>query len=417
MVDGNHSGSEYRAVNSCLMFVPSALGREFYTVEALARDGELADAQNAMAAAGGSQCGYCTPGFVMSLFAEQYRPNRVGACDPHALGGNLCRCTGYRPIRDAALSLGPAPAGFFRERLAQPAPALEPVEYSVEQNSEQLRFERPDRLAECFRLAAQYPEARWICGATDLAVESSLRFRRWPHLISLEGVAELRSFSEEGERVTIGAALPLSDLERQWSGRPPAVNEWLRLFASPPIRNRATVGGSLATASPIGDSAPLLLAMNASLTLASVKGERTIPLSSFFTGYRQTVLAPGELIRAIEVPQPLPSFLRFYKASKRRMDDISTVAAGLSIDWDAAGRVASARFAFGGVAPTPLRVFDAEEAALGQPWNEATVARVQRELDRVLRPIDDHRGSARYRLALAKSLLEKYYWEWRGAAA
>ena len=196
MLEDHGGGCAYRAVNSCLMLAPMAADREIYTVEALAARGELAEVQKAMAAAGGSQCGYCTPGFVMSMFAEQYRPGRVGACDPQRLGGNLCRCTGYRPIRDAALSLGPAPEGALRERLSLPAPRLEPVAYSAEDAV----FERPGSLDECFAIAAAHPEARWISGATDMGVESNLRFRRWPRLVSLEGVAELREFLPEQRR-------------------------------------------------------------------------------------------------------------------------------------------------------------------------------------------------------------------------
>jgi len=407
MVANRGAGSAYQAVNSCLMFLPGAVDREFYTVEALAHDGELCEAQQAMAAAGGSQCGYCTPGFVMSLFAEQYRPDREGPCDPHALGGNLCRCTGYRPIRDAALGLGPAPAGFFKDRLSQAAGELNAVDY----RNHGSRFERPRTLEECLAITSRDPGAKWVAGATDLAVESNLRFRRWQRLISLEGVDALREFSETAEGVRIGAALPLTEIERQWRDAPAAVREWLRLFASPPIRNRATLGGNLATASPIGDSAPLLMALGASVRVSSIRGERTIPLSSFFTGYRKTKLEAGELIRAVEMPKPFPSLIAFYKASKRRMDDISTVAAGLSLDQDKAGRIERAVFAFGGVGPRPLRIFAAEDAAIGQMWNEATVARVQREVRRGIAPISDHRGSAAYRVALAEKLVEKFFQE------
>lgn len=406
-------GSEYRAVNSCLMLAPMAAGHEIYTVEALAADGKLAEVQQAMAAGGGSQCGYCTPGFVMSLFAEHYRPGRVGPCDPHELGGNLCRCTGYRPIRDAALSLGPAPAGRFLDRLSQPAPRLEAVEYETLG----ARFSRPTSIEQCLSLLGEDPDARLISGGTDLVVESNLRARRWPHLIALEAIAELREVSEDASSVTIGAALPLNEIAMRWSGAPEVVLQWLRLFASPPLRNRATLGGNLATASPIGDGAPLLLALDARLHLVSQRGLRTIPLSSFFTGYRQTLLAPAELIAAVEIPKPLPEFVRFYKVAKRRMDDISTVAAAMAMDWDSSGKITRARFAFGGVAATPLRALAAEEVNLGQRWNEAAVERAQAALDRTIDPIGDHRGSAEYRLAVSKSLLAKFLWERREAAA
>ncbi len=259
MVADEAGGSAYRAVNSCLMLAPMAAGREIYTVEALAARGELCEVQKAMAAAGGSQCGYCTPGFVMSMFAEQYRPGRVGACDTAALGGNLCRCTGYRPIRDAALSLGPAPEGALRDRLSLPAPALEPVTYA--RGRFDLREARDTGGMLCNRGRAS--GGAWISGATDMGVESNLKFRRWPYLVSLEGVAELREFEETRDCVRIGAALSLTEIALRWSSAPPVFHDWLLLFASPPIRNRATLGGNLATASPIGDSAPLLLALDA----------------------------------------------------------------------------------------------------------------------------------------------------------
>jgi xanthine dehydrogenase small subunit len=412
MVSGNGSGSQYKAVNSCLMFVADAVDREFVTVEALAEGDRLAEAQQAMAANGSSQCGYCTPGFVMSLFAEQYRSGRTGPCDLHALAGNLCRCTGYRPIREAAESLGPAPQDRFSQRLREPAPALRPLLYL----HSGARFERPATLPECLSVFSRHPSARLVAGATDLAVESSLRFSRWSHLISLEAIALLRQFEENDERIRIGGALPLSEIGAQWTTAPPAVGVWLELFASPPIRNRATLGGNLATASPIGDSAPLLLALDASLVLASIEGSRTVPLAEFFTGYRKTELRRGEMIRAIEVPRPYPGFTRFYKAAKRRFDDISTVAAALSMDLDANRRVRRALFAFGGVAPTPLRAREAEDAAMGRAWNEDTLAAVCWELERALAPIDDHRGSAAYRKAMAQSLVAKFYFEWKERA-
>jgi xanthine dehydrogenase small subunit len=405
--------SEYRAVNSCLMLAPMAVGHEIYTVEALAADGKLEEVQQAMAAAGGSQCGYCTPGFVMSMFAEQYRPGRIGPCDPHELGGNLCRCTGYRPIRDAALSLGPAPASDFLDRLSRPAPRLEAIEYQTAES----RFSRPTTVQQCLSILADDPDARLISGGTDLVVESNLRARRWPHLVSVEAIAELREFSESASSVTIGAALPLNEIALHWRNAPEVFLCWLRLFASPPLRNRATLGGNLATASPIGDGAPLLLALDAKVRVISQRGKRTIPLASFFINYRRTELAPGELIAAIEIPQPLPEFVRFYKVAKRRMDDISTVAAAMAMDWDASGRISRARFAFGGVAAVPLRATLAEEAITGRRWNDDAVERAQAALDRTLAPISDHRGSADYRLAVAKSLVAKFLWERREAAA
>jgi xanthine dehydrogenase small subunit len=404
MVAADEGRSAYRAINSCLMFVPMAAGREIYTVESLAERGELAEVQQALAAAGGSQCGYCTPGFVMSLFAEQYRRDRRGPCDPLSMAGSLCRCTGYRPIRDAARAVGTPPPGFFRERLDRPSSALEHMAVAG--------FSRPSTVADCVSALQLNPGARLVAGCTDLGVESNLRYTRWPQLVSVEAVRELHEFVETDTSVRIGAALPLTDIERRWHQAPPVVREWLTLFASPPIRNRATLGGNLATASPIGDAAPLLLALDAAVHIAGPRGRRAIPLASFFTGYRQTVLSPDEILTTVEIPKPLLG-ARFYKVAKRRLDDISTVAAAMAVDRESSGRVRRARFAFGGVAASPVRVRDAEEAVIGQPWNESSIERVQRALDRTLTPLGDHRGSREYRREVSKSLVEKFWMESR----
>jgi xanthine dehydrogenase small subunit len=407
MVKGNNGGSAYCPVNSCLMLLPMAAGQEFYTVEALAGHNGLAAVQQAMVEHGGSQCGYCTPGFVMSLFAEHYRPGRTGPCDPQAMAGNLCRCTGYRPIRDAALSLGPAPADSFRERLSRPAPEVGPAMFELQSAS----FHRPGTLDECLALLAASPDAHVVAGATDLAVESNLRGRRFSGLVSVEALSELRTFRETDDEVELGAALTLSEIEARWKNAPTVLHHWMELFASPLIRNRATLGGNLATASPIGDAAPLLLAFDAQLRIARANGQRTIPLASFFRAYRQTALASGELLVSVHLPKPFPQHVRFFKVAKRRMDDISTVAAAFAADLDPAGRITRARLAYGGVAPVPLRVVQAEEVLRGRAWDEFAIQRAQQILEQTLQPISDHRGSAAYRLALAQSLLKKFWWE------
>ncbi len=405
LVSPRAGAASFEAVNSCLMFLPMAAGREIYTVEALAPSGVMSSAQAAMAAAGASQCGYCTPGFVMALVAEQYRVGREGPCDPLALAGNLCRCTGYRPIRDAALSLGPAPAGPFLDRLARSVPALTTISCDG--------FVRPDTIDACVALLTTHTDAKVVSGGTDLGVESNLQDRRPPLLVSLEAVDELRTFSIESDRVVIGAALPLAEIDRLWHDAPPAVRAWLTRFGSPMIRNRATLGGNLGTASPIGDGAPLLLALDAVVHAAGPRGRRRTPIAEFFRGYRDTVLARDEIITAIELPLPLPRTLAFYKVAKRHLDDISTVAAALAVDSDDRGRVTRARFCFGGVAPVPLRVTQAESAVAGAVWDEAAVHRVQQVLDATLTPLSDHRGSREYRLEVSKALVHKFWWEHR----
>jgi xanthine dehydrogenase small subunit len=397
MVRPDGAGSTYVPVNSCLLFLPMCAGQEVWTVEALANGGPLAPAQQAMVDNAGSQCGYCTPGFVMSLFAEQYRR---GACDAHALSGNLCRCTGYRPIGDAARALGDPPSGHFRDRMAQPAPGFSSVDSDG--------FSRPLTLAECFDRMAQHPGARLIAGGTDLGVESNVRLRRYPHLISVEAIPELREFRDSANAVEIGAARTLSEIDVPH----PVWREWTDLFASTLIRNRATLGGNLATASPIGDGAPLLLALDARVRIAGASGERIVPLDEFFLAYRQTALRPGELLRSVILPKPLPPVARFFKAAKRRMDDISTVAVCIAVRADGATRLG-----YGGVAATPVRAREAEAALADGGWSESALRRAQEILARTLRPISDHRGSAEYRLALSQSLLEKFWWQRREGIA
>jgi xanthine dehydrogenase small subunit len=405
LVSSGPLGARYEAVNSCLVALPSVADREVYTVEALARNGELSPAQAAMAKAGGSQCGYCTPGFVVSMFAQHY----CGTRDPHALGGNLCRCTGYRPIRDALQSLGPAPAGYFLDRLSQPVPGLEAFDYQTPAG----RFSRPGNLRDCLELAASDPSVRFLAGNTDLGVLTNLRDQRFAHLISLEGIAELREFREDESAVEIGAGLTLTEIGERWDSAPEVFRQWLKLFASPLIRNRATLGGNLATASPIGDSAPLLLALDAEVRLASIGGERVVPLAAFFHGFRVTELRRGELIRSIRIPKPLPERIKFYKVAKRGLDDISTVAAGISVRSDG-----SVRIGLGGVAAVPLRALDAERALEGGFGSTEARERAKDVLRRTLRPIGDHRGSAKYRLAMAQTLLDKFWMEeLRGGAA
>lgn len=395
--------SKYVPMNSCLLLLPMVAGQEVYTVEALATTEGMCEVQRAMAEGGGSQCGYCTPGFVVSLFAEQYRPGRIGPCDPHSMGGNLCRCTGYRPIRDAALSIGPAPDDAFRARLTSCAPSTTPFATNG--------FHCPRTISECLQLMAANPGARYVAGATDVAVESNLRDLRWPLLVSTEALAELQVFTETASEIEIGAGLPLSEIELRWQDAPPAFKEWFPLFASPLIRNRATLGGNLATGSPIGDAAPLLLAFDAALNITGQAGARQVQLSDFFLGYRKTHLAPGELLVSITIPKPLPHQARFYKVAKRQLDDISTIAACFALDCNEGGKIERARITYGGVAATPIRVTVAEELLVGMPWNQQTVEQAQALIATELKPLDDHRGSAAYRLAMAKSLLAKFWFE------
>jgi xanthine dehydrogenase small subunit len=266
-----------------------------------------------------------------------------------------------------------------------------------------------------FDALARCPDATLIAGGTDLMVLANQRLQRWSCLISLEAVAELMQLEASADEIVLGAGLPLSDIELHVKSERIAdaalLRQLLPLFSSRLIRNRATLGGNLATASPIGDAAPALLALDADLRLVSTDGERRLPLREFFSGYRQTRLSPQEVIVSVHIRRPLPRLQRFYKVSKRVLDDISTVAAAFALDLDDDGRIARLRVAYGGVAATPLALPAVERLALGKPWDPATLQLLADATAREGTPLTDHRGSAAYRRAMMSSLLWKFYSE------
>jgi xanthine dehydrogenase molybdopterin binding subunit/xanthine dehydrogenase small subunit len=407
----------WRAINSCIALLPMFAGRELLTVEGLARDGELHPVQSCMVKHYGSQCGYCTPGFVMSMFEGYHRGDlREHWQVADQLCGNLCRCTGYRPIRDAALEAfrsaeGSAPAeprhsmGAWADESHGSAEA-EPSEH-VDYRAGAEAFFRPTSLGELFALKREFPEAQLVAGATELGVLINKRFQHYPQLISTEAVAELREIRATDEDWHLGSAATLTQIEEALAHEFPSFDRMLWLFASRQIRNRATLGGNLATASPIGDSAPVLLSLGGTLVLASENGERRIPLAAFFTGYRQTALQPGEIIKTVIIPRAPGRRAEFFKVSKRREMDISIVAAAFCVETDSSGVVTHARLAFGGVAATPARAKRAEQAALGKTLADSWPS-VAAALCAEFAPIADLRGSAEYRRELIVSLWEKF---------
>ena len=405
----------YRAINSCIALTPMFAGREVLTVDGLAgAGGVLHPVQAQMVDHYGSQCGYCTPGFVVSLFEAYYRP---GCQEPAQISdqlcGNLCRCTGYRPIRDAALAAlshrdaaAPADDPFLR-RLREPV--APPAELDYAAGAE--RFFRPVSLAGLFALLQRHPSARLVGGATEIGIELNKKFKPCPLLISTEGVPELTRITSTPAAWHLGSAATLTAIEEALAGEYPSLAKMFRVFASRQIRSRATLGGNLATASPIGDSAPALMALDAALVLVSPAAERTVLLADFFTGYRQTVLRPDEIIREVVVPRGVaPGLARredFLKVSKRRELDISIVAAAFCVDCDSAGIVRRARLAYGGVAASSQRARRAEAALEGKSLAAAAPA-VAEILRGEFKPIDDARSGAEYRRGLVVSLWNKF---------
>ncbi len=394
-----------RSVNSCLAFVHAFAGREIRTVEGIGKADAPHPVQSAMVACHGSQCGYCTPGFIASMTEAWHSdgtPDQAAISD--RLCGNLCRCTGYRPIREAmgkALLERESKAAWdawLKPGEAVPPPASSHVGDGL--------FLRPATIGDAIAFKKQHPGAVFVAGATEVAVLVNKQHLRPAVMISLDGIRELAVIRRYEDVWEIGAGARLTDLQDALCGEYPALDEMFRWFASRQIRHRATLGGNLATASPIGDSAPVLMVLDAVLLLVSPEGEREVAIEEFFTGYRRTVLRPDELIRAIRIPRGVAGRTAFFKVSKRREMDISIVSAGIRVATDAAGLVTEARLAFGGVAAMPQRATAVEVAMIGRPL--AGHEDVLELLESAFTPLSDVRGSAAYRQAVVRGLFEKF---------
>lgn len=421
--EGADGKPHYQAVNSCLIPLGSVAGRQVYTADGIAQCripksplvkepvtlDQLHPVQAAMVETGGSQCGYCTPGFIMSLFAAYYN----GGPDDLSVEGNLCRCTGYIPIRRAAaIVAAETPQDSFSEQLVSASTELSPLAYMGHEE----QFYRPDSLAEVLELLQQHPNATLVAGATDLGLEMSWHRQHYPILISLEAVAELKQVQNTADFVDIGAAVPLSLIETNLHGIFPSMDEMIHWFAARQVRNRATLGGNIGTASPIGDLPPVLLSLDATLKLAGPSGERVMPLADFFVGYRQTQLQAGEVIVSVTIPKATTPgtdrrLAQSYKIGKRGTDDISIVAAAFLVDVDANNQILHARLGYGGVAATPARATEAEAFLVGKPWNHSTIQSVKPILQDAFTPLTDLRGSAEYRKRLVVNLFEKFFSE------
>ena len=407
---------KFRAVNACLVFAPMLDGRALFTIESLKRDSELHPIQQAMVAYHGSQCGFCTPGFVMSLYAHQ----RSGAATDSpslkdALAGNLCRCTGYGPILAAGQVMGADPQAAGVEALAI---ALEGIQSDVPLEIEHKgrRFLAPRTIEQLSRFVQIEPEATILAGGTDVGLWVTKQHRDLPTVISINEVAELRSVEDLGDSVRIGAAVRYIEAEAILGDLHPEFGELLRRLGGLQVRNVGTVCGNIANGSPVGDMPPALIAAGASLALRKGEATRTVPLEAYFLAYGIQDRQPGEFVEAVIVPKiPANQIFRIYKLSKRFDQDISALCAGISIDLEA-GDVANARVAFGGMAATPKRAKACETALTGQPWTEATVRAAANALAQDFQPIDDMRASAAYRLKAAQNLLIRAFLE-SGATA
>jgi len=421
-------GVRVRAINSCIQFLPTLDGKELITVESLrGKDGTLHPVQQAMVDCHGSQCGFCTPGFVMSMFAlYKNNPQPSRRHIDEALAGNLCRCTGYSPIIKAANDMyrlastrggksdwlsapcGEASSSATRERAVR-LRLLERTQ-SLKIEHEGRKFFAPRTVSELAALAAEHPDATILAGGTDVGLWVTKQLRELGTVIYTGNVAELKNLSDNGTCIEIGAAVTLTDAMPAILAHYPELEELMLRFASPPIRNAGTLGGNIANGSPIGDSMPALLVLDAQLVLRHGEKRRELSLGEFYLGYQKTGRAPGEILEQVRIPLPGTSAVRSYKVSKRFDQDISAVCGAFRVKLDGA-RIAEARVAYGGLAAVPSRAAGMEHILEGAEWNEQTARDAMAALDHDFEPISDMRASSAYRKQVARNLLYRFFLE------
>jgi len=432
-IDSTGKRLQARAINSCIQFLPTLDGKELITVESLAGDDKtLHPVQEALVECHASQCGFCTPGFVMSLFAlykSNATPTRREIDD--ALAGNLCRCTGYSPIVAAAEKMYVESANgehqdWTHEQYRADRDISDDEARRIEvlrslQTGEPLAIEHdnrkffaPQNVSELAQLTEQYPSATILAGGTDVGLWVTKQHRELQELIYASNVQELQTVSVSDTHIEIGAAVSLTDAMQAIVLQYPALEELFLRFASPPIRNAATLGGNIANGSPIGDSMPVLLVLDASLLLRKGASVRPVPLRNFYIDYQHTALRPGEFIEQILLPLPVAGEqVASYKVSKRFDQDISTVCGAYRLIKNG-DRVGDIKIAYGGMAAIPKRADNCEQALLGHDWSEPVITEAITGLNSDFRPISDMRSSALYRQNVCGNLLKRFYLETAG---
>lgn len=403
---------QWRAVNACIQFLPMLHGKALMTVESLAQGGTLNPLQACMAANGSSQCGFCTPGFVMSLHGRA-----IGALGSElpvadAIAGNLCRCTGYGPILEAGEAVA---------RLAQDdssaAAALHGLAggQMVCGNFEGRQWFVPRSSDELAAVLAEHPEARIVAGATDVGLWVTKGLRDLQTIVFLGDVADLKAIDESADGVWIGAGVRYAEAHEALAGLHADLGELVRRIGGLQVRSSATVCGNIANGSPIGDGPPALIALGAELTLRSAAGRRTMPLEDFFLDYAKQDRQPGEFVESVFVPRPAASSVVLVSKLSRRFDsDISAVLGAFALRVEA-GMITAARVAFGGMAATPRRAPACEAALLGQPFSQSTMAAAAEAVKGDFSPLTDVRGTSAYRIEAAAALLWRLWYREQGA--
>ncbi len=427
--DLKESQPTYKPIDSCIAFLFQLDGFHIVTVEGLAYSKELTVVQQAMIDCHGSQCGFCTPGFVMAmtgvmekrhntsslLSSNSSAANCAASCDWRTeLSGNLCRCTGYQSILDACEQIDSAE--YQKLEMRYPIQAIQAMYAPYEDDSVEIEFGSqklfiPTSIEEALQFKHAYPNARWIAGATDVGVQSNKRSTKPEWVVSLRRIAELQSIEVGNDSIIFGAAVSWSQMLPVLETHMPRYADIITIFGSPQIRNMGTIGGNIANASPIADSLPLLYVMDCELELVSSTGSRWVNINQFYSGYKQFDLKPSELIARVRIPKlTAAESMRLYKVSRRRDMDISTFTAAirLAIESDV---IKSASIAFGAVGPTVLRLPRTESFLIDKPFSLETMQEAGEIVLDEITPISDVRGSADYRYQLAKNALMKFYYE------
>lgn len=415
----NLNALHYRSLNSCVTFMSALEGKQLISVEHLSQGKYLHPVQQALVDYHGSQCGFCTPGFIMSMFALYHNKSKHSKAELErsevitALSGNLCRCTGYRPIIDATLAACSQNTDDQFSRLqTQTINQLEKLQSTDLSGNQHLLI--PKNRAQLKQAIAKSPDARLVAGSTDLALESTQMLKPLNKLISLTHVSELQKLIDENEQLVIGASLAFNDIHACLEKYFPELQEIIERFASLPIRNQASMGGNIANASPIGDMPPVLLALNAKLTLDNGDTQRTMPIREFFIDYKKTAINDNEWIDSIVIPKPVNkerTFLKAYKISKRIEDDISAVCAVFNIVIKD-NIVSQLSTGFGGLAATPKSCKELEDVLVGKNWLSIDTMKLgQGILQKAFSPLDDVRASAEYRKQVLANLWHRFWLE------
>ena len=405
---------DYQAINSCIAFVPSLEGKQLILVEDLvSKNGALHIVQDAMINYHGSQCGFCTPGFVMSLFAmyknfSSYNKENI----QDSISGNLCRCTGYRPIIDAAKSLNNVNRlDQFDKNKKQIISLLKKInsENLIIQNRNKKYFS-PKNINELKKTIKDNPNSIFLSGGTDLSLNVTKGRKDINNIISLNLIKELKFIKERNGNIEVGAATSLIEFELFIKKYYPDFNAILKRYGSVQIRNVGTIAGNIATASPIGDTLPLLLSLDAKVVLQKISKKTILPLKNFFVSYRKTKLKKGQFIHSIIIPIFKKNIFKAYKISKRIDDDISSVCASFNLEINNK-KIKNIKIAYGGMAPIPKRAINCEKTLINSNLSEESFEKAKKNLEKDFSPINDTRATKDYRMEVAKNLLMKCFIE------